>query len=48
MEGHCAGSEWVHDSSIAVLTVPVVAFVTPHVDLLTSAVNHIGTAGLKS
>ncbi|MGE0642827.1 MAG: hypothetical protein AB7P24_04060 [Nitrospira sp.] len=33
LEGHCAGSEWVDDSSIAVLPVPVVAFVTPHVDL---------------
>lgn len=31
--GHCSGSEWVDDSSIAVLPVPVVAFVTPHVDL---------------
>jgi len=33
VEGHCSGSEWVDDSSIAVLPVPVVAFVTPHVDL---------------
>lgn len=33
LEGHCSGSEWVDDSSIAVLPVPVVAFVTPHVDL---------------
>ena len=33
LDGHCAGSEWVDDSSIAVLPVPVVAFVTPHVDL---------------
>ncbi|MBH0203497.1 MAG: hypothetical protein HP496_14660 [Nitrospira sp.] len=33
VEGHCAGSEWVDDSSIAVLPVPVVAFLTPHVDL---------------
>lgn len=33
IEGHCSGSEWADDSSIAVLPVPVVAFVTPHVDL---------------
>lgn len=33
VEGHCSGSEWVDDSSIAVLPVPIVAFVTPHVDL---------------
>lgn len=33
LEGHCAGSEWVDDSSIAVLPVPIVAFVTPHFDL---------------
>lgn len=33
VEGHCSGSEWVDDSSIAVLPVPVVAFITPHVDL---------------
>ncbi|MBK9306224.1 MAG: hypothetical protein IPM58_03855 [Nitrospira sp.] len=33
VEGHCSGSEWVDDSSIAVLPVPVVAFVIPHVDL---------------
>lgn len=31
--GHCSGSEWADDSSIAVLPVPVVAFVTPHIDL---------------
>lgn len=31
--GHCSGSEWADDSSIAVLPVPVVAFVIPHVDL---------------
>lgn len=31
--GHCSGSQWVDDSSIAVLPVPVVAFVTPHIDL---------------
>ena len=31
--GHCSGSEWVDDSSIAVLPVPIVAFVTPHFDL---------------
>jgi uncharacterized protein YceK len=33
LEAHCSGSEWVDDSSIAVLPVPIVAFVTPHVDL---------------
>lgn len=31
--GHCSGSEWVDDSSIAIVPVPVMAFVTPHVDL---------------
>ncbi|MGB4068668.1 MAG: hypothetical protein WBK08_11610 [Nitrospira sp.] len=33
VEGHCSGSEWVDDSSIAVLPVPIVAFLTPHIDL---------------
>jgi len=33
LEGRCSGSEWVDDSSIAVLPVPIVAFVTPHFDL---------------
>jgi hypothetical protein len=33
VEGHCSGSEWVDDSSIAVLPVPIVAFITPHFDL---------------
>lgn len=33
LEGHCSGSEWVDNSSIAVLPVPIVAFVTPHFDL---------------
>ena len=33
VEGHCSGSQWVDDSSIAVLPVPILAFVTPHVDL---------------
>mgnify|MGYP001156640417 FL=1 len=33
LEGHCAGSEWGDDSSIAVLPVPIVAFITPQVDL---------------
>ncbi|GIW55669.1 MAG: hypothetical protein KatS3mg082_2073 [Nitrospiraceae bacterium] len=32
-EAHCSGGEWVDDSSIAVLPVPVVAFFVPHVDL---------------
>ena len=30
---HCSGEEWVDDSAIAVLPIPVVAFVVPHVDL---------------
>jgi hypothetical protein len=30
---HCSGSEGTDDSSIAVLPVPVVAFVVPHVNL---------------
>ncbi|NOT22304.1 MAG: hypothetical protein HOP22_06210 [Nitrospiraceae bacterium] len=30
---HCAGSEWVDNSSLAVLPVPVVAFFVPHFDL---------------
>jgi hypothetical protein len=33
LDGHCAGSEWVDDSSLAVLPVPVVAFFVPHFDL---------------
>lgn len=33
LEGHCHGSEWVDDSAIAVLPVPIVAFITPQVDL---------------
>ncbi|HEX5645752.1 MAG TPA: hypothetical protein VFX56_02170 [Nitrospira sp.] len=33
VEGHCSGSEWVDNSSIAVLPVPVVAFLVPHFDL---------------
>lgn len=33
LEGRCSGSEWVDDSSIAVLPVPVVAVITPHFDL---------------
>ena len=33
LDGHCAGSEWVDDSSLAVLPVPVVAFLVPHFDL---------------
>lgn len=35
LDGHCAGSEWVDDSSLAVLSVPVVAFFMPHFDLHT-------------
>lgn len=30
---HCSGSEGVDDSSIAILPVPVVAFVVPHANL---------------
>lgn len=33
LDGHCTGAEWVDDSSIAVLPVPIVAFITPHFDL---------------
>lgn len=33
LDGHCAGSEWVDDSSLAVLPLPVVAFFVPHFDL---------------
>lgn len=29
---HCSGSEWVSDSSVAVLPVPIVAFFVPHAD----------------
>lgn len=32
---HCSGSEWVNDSSLAVLPIPVVAFFVPHFDLHT-------------
>ena len=31
--GHCSEGEWVDDSSLAVLPVPVVAFFVPHFDL---------------
>lgn len=30
---HCSGSEWADDSTIAVLPIPVVAFLMPHTDL---------------
>ena len=33
LDGHCSGSEWVDDSLIAVLPVPIVAFIVPHFDL---------------
>lgn len=33
LEGHCAGGEWVDDSSVAVLPIPVVAFFVPHFDV---------------
>jgi len=31
--GHCSGSEWADDSTLAVLPIPVVAFFMPHTDL---------------
>lgn len=30
---HCSGSEWVDDSTLSVLPIPIVAFVMPHSDL---------------
>jgi uncharacterized protein YceK len=30
---HCSGSEWADDSTIAVVPIPVVAFLMPHADL---------------
>lgn len=30
---HCSGSEWVDDSTLSVLPIPVVAFLMPHTDL---------------
>lgn len=30
---HCSGSEWTDDSTMAVLPIPVVAFLMPHADL---------------
>jgi hypothetical protein len=30
---HCSGSEWADDSTLAVLPIPVVAFLMPHTDL---------------
>ena len=33
LDGHCSGSEWADNSSLAVLPVPVVAFIVPHFDL---------------
>ncbi|MBH0196678.1 MAG: hypothetical protein HP494_14065 [Nitrospira sp.] len=35
LDGHCSGSEWADNSSLAVLPVPVVAFLVPHFDLHT-------------
>ena len=40
LDGHCAGSEWADDSSLAILPVPVVAFFVPHFDL-----HHITSEG---
>ncbi|MBY0248687.1 MAG: hypothetical protein K2Q17_13570 [Nitrospiraceae bacterium] len=33
LDGHCSGSEWADNSSLAVLPVPIVAFIVPHFDL---------------
>ncbi len=30
---HCSGAEWTDDSTLAVLPIPVVAFLMPHTDL---------------
>jgi len=30
---HCSGAEWADNSSLAVLPIPVVAFLVPHVDI---------------
>ena len=30
---HCSGSEWADDSTLAILPLPIVAFVVPHTDL---------------
>jgi uncharacterized protein YceK len=30
---HCSGTEWTDDSTLAVLPIPVVAFLMPHTDL---------------
>jgi hypothetical protein len=32
---HCSGSEWTDDSTLAILPIPVVAFLMPHTDLNT-------------
>ena len=32
-EAHCSGSEGADDSSIAVIPVPIIAFIVPHVSL---------------
>lgn len=33
VQTHCSGGEWIDDSSVAVLPIPVVAFFVPHADL---------------
>jgi hypothetical protein len=33
LAGHCAGSEWADNSSLAAVPIPVVAFLSPQVDL---------------
>jgi hypothetical protein len=30
---HCSGSEWADNSSLAVIPIPVIAFISPHTDL---------------
>ncbi len=30
---HCSGSEWTDDSTLAILPIPIVAFLMPHTDL---------------
>jgi len=30
---HCSGAEWADDSTLAVLPIPIIAFLMPHTDL---------------
>ena len=49
LDGHCTGSEWVDDSSLAVLPVPVVAFFVPHFDLHTvSSESYLNRCGAST